>query len=112
MAVPRMMQSKRWVVQEHSGSRVAHDRFDFFFHIWLVAVDETFAARAFFVLKWALIKPQKSIFFELRAFGAEHTIGSMVVFAVNINHVAYGFLFTLHSFVIWVRRLPLHFKSS
>ena len=63
-------------------------------------------------MKWALVKTQKSIFFELSAFGAESTVGSMVIFAVDANHVAYGFLFTLHPFMFGVRRLRLHSKSN
>ena len=99
------------MMQKHSWSRVTHDLFDFFFHVWSVAVDYTFAACAFFVLKRALIKPQKSVLFELFALGAEFAVCSVVIFAVDVDHVAYGFLFSLHSFMFWIRRLRQHFKS-
>jgi hypothetical protein len=111
VAVPSMMQRQSWVVNEHSRSRVTHDLFNFFFHVWSVAVNYTFATCAFFVLKWTFVKAQKSVFFELFAFGAELFAGFVVIFAVNVNHVAFCFLFTLHSFVFWVRRLRLHFNS-
>lgn len=111
MAVPSMMQRQSWVVNEHSRSRVTHDLFNFFFHVWSVAVNYAFATCAFFVLKWTFVKAQESVFFELFAFGAEFFAGFVVTFAVDVDHVAYGFLFTLHSFVFWVRRLRLHFKS-
>ena len=98
-------------MNEHSRSRVTHDILNFFFHIWSVAVNYAFATCAFFVLKWTFVKAQKSVFFELFAIGAEFSVGFVVIFAVNVDHVAYGFLFSLHSFVFWVRRLRLHFNS-
>ena len=108
MAVPRVMQRQGWVVEEHSWSRVAHDLLDFLFHVWAVAVDEAFAARALLVLEGALVKPRESVLLELPAFRAEFSVGAMVVSAVDVYHVAYGFLFTFHSLVFWIRRLRLH----
>lgn len=111
-AIPSVMQRQRWVRQKHSWSRVTHDLFDFFLHVWSVTVDCAFSAGAFFVLKRAFVKPQKSVFFKLPAFGAELAFGFVVSFTVDVNHVAYGFLFTLHAFVFWVRRLGLHLESA
>ena len=72
---------------------------------------EAFAAGTFLVLKWAFIKSQERIFLEFSAFSAEFAVGSMMVLAVNVYHIADGFLFAFHSFVRWVRRLRLHFES-
>ena len=112
MTVPGMMQRQTWVVQKHPWTRVTHDLFDLFLHVGAVAVDETFAAGAFFVLKRAFVKTHKSVLFELLAFGAEFAVGSMMVSAVYFNHVPYGFLFPFHSFVFWVGRLRLHAIST
>ncbi len=108
MAIPHMVQREARVVEEHPWTRVTHDPFDFFFHVGAVAVNQAFAAGAFLVLKRALVKPHESVLLELLAFLAEFAVGSVVVFAVDVHHVAYGFLFTFHSFVFWVRRLRLH----
>jgi len=70
MTVPRVMKRQGWVMQQHSWTRIPHNDLDFFFHARAVAVDQTFAARAFFVLEWAFVKAQKSVFFEFFAFGA------------------------------------------
>ena len=107
-SIPSVMQRQRWVMQKHPGTRVTHDFFDFFFHVGAVAVDEAFAAGAFFVLKGAFVKAHKRVFLELPAFGAEFAVGAVVSFAVDFHHVVYGFLFTFHSFVFWVGRLRLH----
>ena len=71
-------------------------------------MNDAFAACAFFVLENAFVKARESVLLELLAFGAEFAMSAVVVFAVNIYHVAYGFLFALHSFVFWVGRLGLH----
>jgi hypothetical protein len=79
------------------------------FHVWAVTVDEAFAAGTFFVLEDAFVQTKKSVFAEFLAFGADFAFfGAVVVVAVDVYHVAYGFLFPDHSFVGWVRRLRLH----
>jgi len=75
-------------------------------------VDEAFAAGALLVLKRAFVQPHEGVFLEFFAFWAEFAVGSMVPFAVDVNHVGDGFLFPFHSFVFWVWRLRLHFKSA
>jgi hypothetical protein len=75
-------------------------------------MDQTFAAGAFFVLKGAFVKSKESIFFELRALGTKFAVGFMVVFAVDVDHVADGLFFTFHSFMFGVRGLRLHLNSS
>ena len=63
-------------------------------------------------MKRAFVKPKKSVFFELLALGAKFAVGFVVVFAVDVNHVADGFLFTFHSFMFGVRELWLHVNSA
>ncbi len=70
-------------------------------------MDYAFAAGAFFLLKWAFVKAHERVFFKLGAFFAEFALGAVVVFAVNVHHVAYGFLFPFHAFMLWVWRLRL-----
>jgi hypothetical protein len=70
------------MMQKHSWTRITHYYSDFFFHIWAVAMDEAFAASAFFVLKGAFVKPQKRVFFKFAAFLAYFTVCSMVIFTV------------------------------
>jgi len=98
-------------MNKHPWTRVPHYNFDFCFHVRSVTVNETLAACAFLVLKRTLIKAHEGILFELLTFGAEFTVGVMMVFAVDVYHVANGFLFTLHPFVFWVRRLRLHYDQ-
>ncbi len=107
-----MMQRQARMVQQHSGTRVPHDHLDFFLHIRAVAVNKAFAASAFFVLKRALVKAQKRIFFELRAFRAEFAVCSMMASAKYFDHIAYGFLFPFHSLVFRVRGLRLQINRS
>jgi hypothetical protein len=95
-------------MDQHAWSSVTHHGSDFFFHIRFVAVDEAFAACAFFVLKGAFVKPQECIFLELSALGTYFALGAVVVSAVNFYHVPDGFLFAFHSFMFWVRWLRLH----
>jgi len=98
-------------MQKHPWSGVSHDRFDLQLHVWTIAVNNTFSARAFLVLERTFIKTEKSVFLELFALGAEFTMSFMMVFAVNVNHVSDGFLLPYHPLMRWVRWLWLHFKS-
>lgn len=75
-------------------------------------MDEAFAAGAFFVLKRALVKAQKRVFFELYAFGAEFAVGFMVASAVDVYHVRDGFLFPFHPFVLGIGGLRLHVNQA
>ena len=111
MAIPSVVKRQTWMMQKHSRTRVTHDLFDFFLHVGAVAVDEAFAACAFFVLKGAFVKTHERVLFEFFAFRAEFAVGSVMVFAVDFNHVADGFLFAFHSFMFWVGRMRLHVKS-
>ena len=86
--------------------------FDFFFHVWSVAVYDAFAACAFLVLKWTFVKTHECIFFEFFAFRAEFAMSVVVSFAIDFYHVAYGFFLSFHSFMFWIRWLRLHVKSS
>ena len=70
-----------------------------------------FAASGFLVLERTFVEAQKSVFFELPAFSTELAVGAMVVFAEDVYHVAYGFLFSFHSFVFWIGRLRQHSNS-
>jgi hypothetical protein len=45
---------------------------------------------------------------EFFAFSTQFAFGVVVVFAVEINHLGYGLLFTFHAFMCGVRRLRLH----
>jgi len=112
MAIPSVMQRQTWMVQKHSWTRVTHDLFDFFLHVWAVAVDEAFATGAFFVLKRAFVKAHERVLFELIAFRADFAVGSMVVSAVYFDHVTYRFLFAFHSFMLGIGRLRLHPTSA
>ncbi len=108
-SIPSMMQRQTWMINQQARSRIAHDFAHFRFHIGFIAVDFAFAAGAFLVLEGAFVKALDGVVFELLAFGAELSVGYMVVpFAVDVNHVADGFLFTYHSFMSWVWWLRLH----
>jgi hypothetical protein len=100
------------VMNKHSWSSVPHDLSDFLLHIGLIAVDNAFAACAFFVLKWAFVKAHKCICLEFYAFCAKLAVSSMMSFAVNFGHVTYCFLFSFHSFMFRVRWLRLHVNES
>jgi len=77
-----------------------------------VTMNQAFAAGAFFVLERAFVKPHECIFFELSAFGAYFAVGSVMIFAVDFNHIADRFLFSLHPFMLRVWRLNLHLTSN
>ena len=100
------------MIEKHAWSGVTHYDFYFLFHVWAVAVDEAFAAGAFFLLKRTFVKPQKSIFFEFFAFLAYFAVGSMVFSAVEVNHIPYGILFTSYPFVLRLRRLRFNTNPS
>ena len=80
-------------MQQHAWSGVQHYFFDFFFHVEAVAVDDAFAACALLFLKRTFIKTHKSVYLELCAVGAEVAVGSVVGFAVYLDHGSDGFLF-------------------
>jgi len=103
-----MVQRKSWVMEEHSWTRITHYNFDFFLHFRFIAVDNAFAACAFFVLKGTFVKTHKRVFLELPAFWTYFAFSSVVVFAVDFYHVSNGFLFTFHSFMFRIRWLRLH----
>ena len=111
MAIPSVVHRQSWMMQKHSWTRVTHDLFDFLLHVGAVAVDEAFAAGAFFVLKRAFVKAHERVLFELPAFRAEYAVGFMVVSAVYFDHVTYRFLFAFHSFMLGVGSLRLHATS-
>jgi hypothetical protein len=46
-----MVQRKRWMMEKHAGTREAHYNFNFFFHVRAIAMDDAFAAGAFFILE-------------------------------------------------------------
>jgi hypothetical protein len=75
-------------------------------------VDDAFAAGALFLLEGAFVESQKGVCFEFSAFGAEFTVGAVVAFAVDFDHVADGFLFAFHAFVFGVWGLHLHFNQT
>jgi hypothetical protein len=81
------------MLQQHAGSGVPHYFFDFFFHVGPVAVDDTFAACALLLLKRTLVKTHKGVCLELCTVGAEVSVGSVVGFAVYLDHGSDGFLF-------------------
>jgi hypothetical protein len=99
-------------MDKHAWARIPHYNSDFFFHIRLIAVDDAFAASAFFILKGTFVKAHEGVFLELSAFRAYFAFRAVVVFAVDLNHVSYGFLFTFHSFVFRVWGLRLHVYPS
>jgi len=70
VGIPRMMQRQARMMQKHSWTRVAHDFSDFFFHVGAVAVNDAFAAGAFFLLEGAFVEAHKGVGFEFGAFGA------------------------------------------
>jgi hypothetical protein len=97
------------MIQQQSRSRVTHDFADNQLHVRLVTVDFAFTARALFILKRALVQPQKSVITELSALYAEFAVSSvMVPFAVDFHHAVDGFLFAYHAFVSWIWRLRFH----
>ena len=112
MAIPRMMQRQTRVMQKHARSRVTHYFFDFFFHVWAVTMDYTFAACAFLILKRTFIKTHERVFPEFFAFGTYFAMGFVVVSAIDFNHVTYSFLFPFHPFVFGIEGLRLHAKSG
>ncbi len=72
-------------------------------------MDDAFAAGGFFLLKRTLVESQKSVITEFTALSAEFSVlCAMVVSAVDFNHVADGFLFSSHAFMVWVWWLRLH----
>jgi hypothetical protein len=100
------------MIKQHSRTRITHDFLYFFLHFRAVAMDKTFAASTFFLLKRTLIQTQKRVFLKLRTFRAKLTMAFVVVSAVDFDHVVYGFLLTLHSFMFRIRRLRLHINST
>ena len=100
------------MMNKHSWSSVPHNLADFLFHVGAVAVDDAFAAGAFFVLKRAFVEPHKCVGLEFGAFCAKLAVSSVVSFAVNFRHVTYCFLFSFHSFMFRVRWLRLHDNHS
>ena len=72
---------------------------------------DAFSACALFLLKRTFVKAHKGIFLELGAFGAKFAMGSVMAFAVDLDHEAYCFLLAFHSFVFRVRWLRLHAES-
>jgi hypothetical protein len=93
-----MMQRQPRMMHQHSGSRVTHDRFGFFPHVWAIAVYGAFAAGALLLLERALVQPQHSIVEEFGAFRAEFTfLGAVFLLAVVSHHGVYGFLFSFYS---------------
>ena len=100
------------MMKKHTWTRITHYNLDFFFHVRAVAVDEAFAACAFFLLKRTFVKPQKCILFKFLAFLAYFAVGSVVVFAVEFNHVLYGFFLASYSFMLWLRCLRFHVNSA
>lgn len=48
------------------------------------------------------------VVFEFLAFAAEFTVGVVVAFAVDVNHVGDGLSFTLHTLMFGVGGLRLH----
>lgn len=98
------------MMHKHSGSSVPHDLLHFFLHIWLVTVDEAFAAGAFLLLERTLIQTHKRVILELGAFSAEFTMCSMMSFAVDMHQGFDGFLFAFYSGVLF--DCHLRFRSA
>lgn len=70
------------------------------------------AAGGFFVLKGAFGEPHVGVITKFAALCTEFAVlGVVVTFAVNINHVVDGFVFSYHAFMGWVWRLRLHARS-
>ncbi len=65
-----MMQRQIRVTEEQPWTRVTRDFSDLQLHVWLVAVDDAFAAGGFFVLEGAFVEAHECIIFELLAFSA------------------------------------------
>ena len=93
---------------EHAWTRIPHYSFNLELHVGLVAMNNAFATGAFLVLEGAFVKPQKCIFFEFAALGAELPVGAMVIFAVYVYHVTDCLLFPSHSLVCRIMGLRLH----
>ncbi len=87
------------MVQKHSRTGVTHDLLYFLFHIWLIAVDSAFAARCFIFLKGAIIEAELGVFEEFNAFRAQFIICIVLCFAIDLYHIADGFLLSLNSWM-------------
>lgn len=95
--------------ENHFGSGIPHNIFNFLSHFRFIAMDSTIGAYGFIVLKRAVQQALRGIFVQIFAFLTKDTVCHMFSVTVNSNHFVYSFLFQFNP--IRIRYLSFFFQN-
>src|SRR5262249_19013053 len=101
-AIQPVAQAEQWVFPKHARACIAHDDFDLFAAIALVAVNGAFGAGWFFDAKPAALQAEAGVIQQGLAFGTEAVVVSIAT--VDANHSRDGLEFAREAFMGKVRR--------
>lgn len=107
-----MLDRKRGIMHQHARPGKAHDHFDFYPHILLVAMDWTLLAEGLFFAELAAVQTLLSIVQQELAIRAQMRTRVTVSFAINNHHFGNCYFLRQNSAFAFYHRLKYPFLDE